>query len=1188
MKNQHHPSRSPGADRSRRGFAIIVTVTIMVLLALIAVGLLSLSTITVRASQTTAMSVARATARLALVLALGELQKAMGPDKAISAPSEIIDAYPAKANLTGVWESWDVRPDAPAPNYDNEKRDRFQRWLVSDPEPGATAALDYASQPFSEEPVELVGKASLGGLDDDSLKVHGGRVPVMNGSVRTGSFAWHVADEAVKARINSYRDPSRNETLAKKSALLTGHRPDPSVVQAVDQTPLSFLPVDDTKAAYGEALATSARLLDLNQADLLANSSRIGKFRNVVTPYSLGVMSDVRGGGLKKDLTSMFEGRSLPPAYAGRKLYESTHGVTGVSDPNWSALASYYDVYRKITNPDISPIYEEGPEYPVDIKDSEIAPVGFYPAPVIAKIEVLFTFVTRDAHWSSPKTPRMGHLVYVPLITLHNPYNMSISFDRVQVVIRSIPVAFNFIVNGKPQLTDITALSELHLNNGRVDVRGEKSFALDIGNWSRPGNSTTRGPIVMKPGQTLVSGPYLFPNTTFSVAGRIGPQFDDWANDATGVDLNGNVVAMIQGRPGFLGKAVGFDIDILTPLEQSTSVEDSSDGGVAVLGLRPTDTVAIEFGIRQPTKGMKDRFQVSAAIVTDDKVVQFGGLDFYYGDSGVLGKHFGQTQRFPKQGSFLADEAYHSNNTPLNQQGNAKAFALFSAYARTSNGGVYETNQRNEQPGALNVLRDGRLAGKPSLDHNPARSVVTVDLKRDVPGMHSHELNFVLLPGHADDVFEIDPENRNNVLTGNTTSKGLKSGTYLELPTGPMLTIADFRRSNALTTPFLPNSVQPVSNSRVSPLISTDQVIEANPPNYPLLDHSFLANQALYDSFYFSTLAPGKDRDLGDLVEEFLEGRAPLPSQAFQPYLPQGHTIDGAKEELVADATTPAANAYRLAAEYQMVRGPFNVNSTSVEAWKAVLSCLNKSQIPIFWPKSLALTLEQPYGTPILPMSLLNGSQATAAAVNPPDIDNIRANQWNGFRELSEKEIGDLAEAIVEQVRTRGPFLSLAEFVNRQIGTNSELTRSGALQAAINKSRINDAVFVTQVPVTAADVNNPLLYKYKTIENAIGNPAEGAPGWVNQGDLMRLIGPLATVRADTFVIRTCGEATDAAGRVTARAYAEAVVQRIPDYLNPVDRPSVNASEDAAADPANKVFGRRLKIVAFRWLSNLEV
>ena len=87
------------------------------------------------------------------------------------------------------------------------------------------------------------------------------------------------------------------------------------------------------------------------------------------------------------------------------------------------------------------------------------------------------------------------------------------------------------------------------------------------------------------------------------------------------------------------------------------------------------------------------------------------------------------------------------------------------------------------------------------------------------------------------------------------------------------------------------------------------------------------------------------------------------------------------------------------------------------------------------------------------------------------------------------------------------------------------------------------------------------LYNYKTPEATIGNPAAGAPGWVNQGDLLRILEPDATVRGDTFVIRAYGEAQDAGGNITARAYAEAVVQRVPEYVDPVDRPSLNAYTD---------------------------
>lgn len=114
------------------------------------------------------------------------------------------------------------------------------------------------------------------------------------------------------------------------------------------------------------------------------------------------------------------------------------------------------------------------------------------------------------------------------------------------------------------------------------------------------------------------------------------------------------------------------------------------------------------------------------------------------------------------------------------------------------------------------------------------------------------------------------------------------------------------------------------------------------------------------------------------------------------------------------------------------------------------------------------------------------------------------------------------------------------------------------------------------------------MYHYKTKEPTTGNPAAGAPGWVNQADLLRILEPSATVRGDTFVIRTYGEARDSAGKITAKAYAEAVVQRFPDYVDTADRPSLNASTDPSARAANKWFGRRFEIVSFRWLSENEI
>jgi hypothetical protein len=518
---------------------------------------------------------------------------------------------------------------------------------------------------------------------------------------------------------------------------------------------------------------------------------------------------------------------------------------------------------------------------------------------------------------------------------------------------------------------------------------------------------------------------------------------------------------------------------------------------------------------------------------------------------------------------------------------------MFSAYARTTRGGVFENDQRTPN-GANSVLLDGSLAGKPFLFHNPARTIVAIDLQRERPGSQSHELNFQPLLGNTDDVFSLDSTNRTNLLTGYTTSKGIKSGSYLDLPTGPMQTIADFRRSNALTSPFLPNFVQPVGNSWVSPLMSTNRVNQTDSAiaPYAMLDHSVLANHALYDAFYFSTFATYGGIRPDVVFQNFMDSTSPLISQAFQPYfspLPNIKTVQEARNDLFASGR-PKDGAYKTAAQYQMIRGAFNVNSTSIQAWKAQLASMSKSDIISLWAKNSVIEARRSTGTPILSMSLVNGG-AIGAPVDANKIDNARTNEWNGYRELTDNDLEELARRIVEQVRLRGPFLSMSEFVNRQIGGDSELTRCGALEAAITASKINDGVFNdprVYPPITAGDISNATLYKYNTPNAAVGNPAAGAPGWISQGDLMRILEPAATVRSDTFVVRTCGQAQDADGRITARAYCEAVVQRVPDYVDPVDAPSLNVYTDAGANQINKIFGRRMKVVSFRWLSSTEV
>jgi hypothetical protein len=195
---------------------------------------------------------------------------------------------------------------------------------------------------------------------------------------------------------------------------------------------------------------------------------------------------------------------------------------------------------------------------------------------------------------------------------------------------------------------------------------------------------------------------------------------------------------------------------------------------------------------------------------------------------------------------------------------------------------------------------------------------------------------------------------------------------------------------------------------------------------------------------------------------------------------------------------------------------------------------------------------------------------------------------WAGTRVLTETEIDSLARAIVDEIKLRGPFVSLADFVNRRL-SEDETGRMGPLQAAIERAGIN-LDFQNDYPLD----NSTSLPNYKHPDN-IGDAtameqtakpdskAWGAPGYLTQADVLQVIGPVLSARSDSFVIRAYGDAVDADGKVTARAWCEAVVQRIPEPLV-ADASGLNPVQPNQAGD----FGRRFVIGSFRWLSPEEI
>ncbi len=352
-----------------------------------------------------------------------------------------------------------------------------------------------------------------------------------------------------------------------------------------------------------------------------------------------------------------------------------------------------------------------------------------------------------------------------------------------------------------------------------------------------------------------------------------------------------------------------------------------------------------------------------------------------------------------------------------------------------------------------------------------------------------------------------------------------------------------------------------------------------------IFDIAFEVNRAIWDRFFLSSIPFGGSP--GARQPDWTPGD-PLPVGRFDFDSSLGQSAGEVAARIDEDLFL-----FHHAAEFLVNRGGFNVNSTSEEAWKALLFSLRGLARP-------ALSGGLSEGDHPFSRSLINGEPG-----NPAIDGKLNSKTWRGFRSLTDSEVEDLAKEIVQQVKLRGPFLSLSDFVNRRLSLDEAISRAGALDAAINRTGINndletgDGASVDLSSDRAYNTPEGTASNMTTLPNRVDFKTVGLPGYFSQADLLTPLAPALSVRGDTFVIRAYGYTSETGGgdEPAAEAWCEAVVQRNPPYVDQGNGPSVppytrstdgSLSPNSALAEINRTFGRAFEVVSFRWLSEDEI
>ena len=292
----------------------MATVSMMVLMTLVAIAMLSLSTIEQRSSgggANEADRMARANARMALMMALGELQKAAGPDQRVSATASILGsttnpyatgttAADGRKHWVGVWDTSSYSPAVPDTKT-------FLRWLVSGDQDQLDTLADAGTAAAADDVAIFEGVDAAGNADPAStVKVP--KVEVATATPGNSSYyAYWVEDQGVKVDL-AWNEGNFSDTDRQQAARLsTAPGPDHAVFEGPFSSGVSYPLekgsgyVDDLEKAFSSADMPLVMGSTDNHSDWL-KANRHNMAMNV-----RGVIADVKKGGLRRDLSLAFE-----------------------------------------------------------------------------------------------------------------------------------------------------------------------------------------------------------------------------------------------------------------------------------------------------------------------------------------------------------------------------------------------------------------------------------------------------------------------------------------------------------------------------------------------------------------------------------------------------------------------------------------------------------------------------------------------------------------------------------------------------------------------------------------------------------------------------------------------------------------------------------------------------------------